>query len=121
MSRVRSGSPIAGTIGLTRQNGQATLIFQNKSASAKAYLVSCAHVIGRIDGGRSDDVVVSSDCLPVPALFASTLFSAAHHNGEVQYDVAIAEVRAELSPFPDLVIDGASTRFRSFMPAQRSR
>jgi hypothetical protein len=112
-----AGSPISSSIGLTRQNGAMACIFKNKIGSGNDYFaVSCSHVIGNIDGQSDLPVVVESECRPGITPFATTLFSSAQHDHQVEYDIAIAQIDPACLPMRDLGILGTNVTIRSFLP-----
>jgi hypothetical protein len=111
------GSRISGSFGLTRHNGTITFIFKNKAIcdNYNYYVVSCAHVIGNIDGQQDMPVIVNSECSPGTKPFATTIFSSTQHNWLVEYDIALAQINPECLPLPDLKIVGTNISIRSFM------
>ena len=112
-----AGSPISSSIGLTRQNGTMTFVFRNKDESdSNSYVVSCAHVIGNIDGQSDIPVVVESETRPETIPFATTLFSSAQDHQVVKFDIAIAQVNPACLPMQDLEIVGRNVAIRAFMP-----
>lgn len=112
-----AGSPISSSIGLTRQNGAMACIFKNKIGSGNDYfVVSCSHVIGKIDGQSDLPVIVESECRPGITPFATTLFSSTQHDQQVEYDIAIAQIDPTCLPMRDLGILGTNVAIRSFMP-----
>ena len=115
-----AGSPISSSIGLTRQNGTMTFVFKNKLGSGNNYyVVSCAHVIGNIDGQSDIPVIVKSKCRPGTTPFAETLFSSAQHDQQVEYDIAIAQINSSCLPMRDLKIVETNVSIRSFMPKNK--
>jgi hypothetical protein len=115
-----AGSSISSSIGLTRQNGTMTFVFKNKFGSDNNYyVVSCAHVIGNIDGQSDMPVVVESESRPGTTPFATTLFSSAQQDQQVEYDIAIAQINASCLPMRDLEIVETSVSIRSFMPKSK--
>lgn len=115
-----AGSPISSSIGLTRQNGTMTFVFKNKLGSGNNYyVVSCAHVIGNIDGQNDIPVVVESESRPGTTPFATTLFSSAQQDQQVQYDIAIAQINSSCLPMRDLEIVETNVSIRSFMPKSK--
>jgi hypothetical protein len=112
-----AGSPISSSIGLTRQNGTMTFVFRNKDDSdSNSYVVSCAHVIGNIDGQNDIPVVVESETRPETIPFATTLFSSAQDHQVVKFDIAIAQVNPACLPMQDLEIVEGNVAIRVFMP-----
>jgi hypothetical protein len=112
-----AGSRISSSIGLTRQNGTMAFVFKNKIGSGNNYyVVSCAHVIGNIDGRSNIPVIVESECRPAITPFAATLFSSTQQDQQVEYDIAIAQINASCLPMRDLEVVGTSISIRSFMP-----
>ncbi len=115
-----AGSPIASSIGLTRQNGTMTFVFKNKLGSANNYyVVSCAHVIGNIDGQSDIPVIVESECRRGTTPFAETIFSSAQQDQQVEYDIAIAQIDSACLPMRDLEIVETKVSIRSFMPKNK--
>jgi hypothetical protein len=115
-----AGSPISSSIGLTRQTGTMTFVFKNKLGSGNNYyVVSCAHVIGNIDGQSDIPVIVKSKCRPGTTPFAETLFSSAQHDQQVEYDIAIAQINSSCLPMRDLEIVKTNVSIRSFMPKNK--
>jgi hypothetical protein len=112
-----AGSRISGSFGLTRQNGTITFVFKNKAISDNNnyYVVSCAHVIGNIDGPQDMPMIVDSECSPGTTPFATTIFCSTQHNWSVEYDIALAQINTECLPLPDLKIAGTGISIRSFM------
>jgi hypothetical protein len=81
--------------------GTATLIFKDKGdPSAGSFVVSCAHVLSRLGGGKK---VIKSECCDVP-VFASLVFASRPANGRLKFDIAIAQLTDECLPQPDLKI-----------------
>ena len=112
-----AGSPISSSIGLTRQDGTITFLFKNKTkADNNYYVVSCAHVIGDIDGQSDIPVELESECRPGITPFATTIFSSVENHNLVEYDIAIARINSACLPLPDLKIMGTDASIRSFMP-----
>src|SRR4030043_499567 len=112
-----AGSPIAGGIGLTRQDGTITFIFKNKAkTNSNSYVVSCAHVIGDIDGQSDMPVIIESECSPGITPFGKTIFSSVQHHKRIKYDIAIAQINSACLPLSDLKIVGTDIVIRSFMP-----
>lgn len=112
-----AGSRISSSIGLTRQNGTMTFVFKNKMGSGSDYyVVSCAHVIGSIDGHSDVSVIVESECRPGVTPFAATLFSATQHDEQVEFDIAIAQIDSACLPMRDLEIIDRDVSIGSFMP-----
>jgi hypothetical protein len=115
-----SGSPISSVIGLTRQDGTITFAFQNKAKTDKNYyVVSCAHVIGDIDGQSDIPVIIESESFPGIKPFATITFSSVQDHNLIEYDIAIAQVNSACLPLPDLNIVGTNVSIRSFMPKDR--
>ena len=112
-----AGSPISGSIGLTRQDGTMTFIFKNKAKTDKnSYVVSCAHVIGDIDGQSDLPVIIESECSPGITPFGKITFSSVQDHKLIEYDVAIAQINSKCLPLPDLKIEGTDIIIRSLMP-----
>jgi hypothetical protein len=115
-----AGSRIASNIGLTRQNGTMAFVFKNKlKPGSNYYVVSCAHVIGNIDGQSDIPVIVESECRPGTTPFATTIFSSAQHDQQVEYDIAIAQIDSACLPMRDLEIVETNVSIRSFMPKSK--
>ena len=111
-----AGSRISSSIGLTRQNGTMTFVFKNKLGSDNQYyVVSCAHVIGNIDGQSDIPIIVESESRPGITPFAATLFSSTQHDQRVEYDIAIAQIDSACLPMRDLEIINTNLSIRSFM------
>lgn len=114
-----AGSRISASIGLNRQNGTITFLFKNKAGpDKKYYAVSCAHVIGDINGPNGTPVTSDSECSQ-DATFATTIFYSTQKDEAVEYDIAVAEINPACLPLPDLEIAGTNTAIRSFMPKSR--
>jgi hypothetical protein len=112
-----AGSPISSSSGLTRQDGTITFVFKNKTKTNNSYyVVSCAHVIGDIDGHSDIPLVLESECRPGITPFATTIFSSMENHNLVEYDIAIARINSPCLPLPDLKIVGTDASIRSFMP-----
>jgi hypothetical protein len=111
-----AGSPISSSIGLTRRDGTMTFVFKNKARSdSHYYVLSCAHVIGNMDGQTELPVIIETECSPGITPFAAILFSPVPHR-RIEYDIAIAQINSACLPLPDLKIAGTNGNLRSFMP-----
>lgn len=116
----RAGCPISSSIGLSRRDGAMTVVFRNKAKSdSNTYVVSCAHVIGNMDGQTDQPVVIESECPPRITPFAEMVFSPVQAHRRIEYDIAIARVHSACLPLPDLKIAGSNETLRSFMPEDR--
>ena len=117
-----SGMAITGNLGLTRQKGRITLLFKNKAAGDNDfYVVSCAHVLGDIDG-RSKSIVPflqSGGCCQIETSFGETLFTATQVDSEVEFDIAIGRVDSQCLPLPDSQISEDGSVLGSFMPTDQ--
>jgi hypothetical protein len=111
-----AGSAISASIGLTRQNGRVTFAFRNKAVGDEhSYILSCAHVLGDIDGDTNIAPEIAGECCPDGKPSATIVFSSSQVDQKVEFDIAIARVSETCRDVRDGAVVGTGGRIRSFM------
>lgn len=111
-----SGSAISGRVGLTRQNGMIAIAFTNKArAESNYYVVSCAHVLGDVDGSNNVPAVLTSQCSPSSSSFGITIFNSKQQDHSLEFDIAVARVDSACLPLPDCQIFGTTQTLRAIV------
>jgi hypothetical protein len=96
----------AGTaVGTTGRTGVAALVFRNKAAAAPGfYLITCAHVVGRL-GNPGVGEQVTGECCGADVL-ATTVAMTGIDRDRVRYDIAVARLTDACTPQPDCEVSG---------------
>jgi hypothetical protein len=103
------------------ERGVTTLLFRNRRAgdTQHYYLITCGHVVGRLQSTEPDNRQIESDCCPAAGPFADAILSARQRGGCVAYDIALGRLLPEAGRYcliEDRRITGESTVLTSFMP-----
>ncbi len=106
-----AGNEVARVGGST---GSVALMFENKTADRKQFVVTCAHVAGDLEHVSSDAEIRGGQPIPGGCLFrAHVVASTLANNGQLEYDVAIGEVFSA-SEFFDLGLANSSVTLTQF-------
>lgn len=102
------------------ERGVVSLLFENKPPAADRYLLTCAHVLGRLEAPvPNPDWVRLNDGSEVD--YARTVFASTPDGGMLEFDVGIAKL-AEGAAFSDCEVEAVPIlRLSGLMPADDVR
>jgi len=117
---IRAAGCAAGSwLDSNADRGLVTLIFRNKAgAGHRIYLLTCAHVAGDLERSPPAYPGLTSGCSSADP-FAVTVVNSTVRDGEVEFDIALAEVQPAARPVAELRVRDEDAQLDSFLPAGR--